>query len=79
MSAPGSPDNPLQRTARAVAPTDEVEVSIPDLRFGQSPRLVPVDLEHARVLAEVDRVLPPILIRAETMGQHDPRQTLKPP
>lgn len=73
MSAPGSPDNPLQRTARAVAPTDEVEVSIPDLRFGQSPRLVPVDLEHARVLAEVDRVLPPILIRAETMVVIDGR------
>jgi len=55
--------------------SEEVVVPISSLHFGESPRLVPEDLEHARVLAEIERgVLPPILVQAETMtviaGRH---------
>ena len=54
---------------------EEIVVPISSLHFGESPRLVPEDLEHARMLAEIERgVLPPILVQAETMtviaGRH---------
>jgi DNA-binding NarL/FixJ family response regulator len=54
---------------------EEIVVPISSLRFGESPRLVPEDLEHARMLAEIERgELPPILVQAETMtviaGRH---------
>jgi transposase len=54
---------------------EEIVVPISSLHFGEFARLVPEDLEHARMLAEIDReVLPPILVQAETMtviaGRH---------
>ncbi len=55
--------------------SEEVVVPISSLHFGESPRLVPEDLEHARMLAEIERgALPPILVQSETMtviaGRH---------
>jgi ParB-like chromosome segregation protein Spo0J len=47
-------------------------VAISALNFGQSPRLVPEDLDHARMLAEVEQ-LPAILVHAETMVVIDGR------
>ena len=55
------------------APLEERVVSIADLSFGQSPRIVPEDIDHARMLAEVNQVLPPILVNAETMVVIDGR------
>lgn len=54
---------------------EEIVVPISSLHFGESPRLVPEDLDHARMLAEIEGgLLPPILVQAETMtviaGRH---------
>ena len=38
---------------------EEIVVPISSLHFGESPRLVPEDLEHARMLAEIEGGLLP--------------------
>jgi ParB-like chromosome segregation protein Spo0J len=72
VSAHGSPTKAGRQTLGWLASTDDVPVAISALIFAQSPRLVPEDLDHARVLAEVDQ-LPPILVHAETMAVIDGR------
>jgi len=55
-------------------PTEEIKLAISTLRFGESPRFVPEDLEHARTLAAVaSKALPPVLVRAQTMTVIDGR------
>ena len=53
--------------------TEVVVIPISVLSFGQSPRQTPQDLDHARMLAEVDQQLPPIIVHAETMTVIDGR------
>ena len=65
-STRGSANRASQHTVEELAPTDEVAVAISTLSFGQSPRLVPEDLDHARTLAEVGQALPPILVHGDT-------------
>ena len=38
---------------------EEIVVPISSLHFGESPRLVPEDLDHARMLAEIEGGLLP--------------------
>ena len=52
---------------------EEVTLPISSLGLGQSPRRVPQDPDHARMLAEVGEVLPPILVHSETMTIIDGR------
>ena len=66
MSTRGSANRASQHTVEELAPTNEVVVAISVLSFGQSPRLVPEDLDHARTLAEVGQALPPILVHGDT-------------
>jgi ParB-like chromosome segregation protein Spo0J len=42
-------------------------IRISDLRLGESLRLLPEDLAHARLLAEVGEKSPPIFVHAETL------------
>jgi ParB-like chromosome segregation protein Spo0J len=72
VSIQGSTEKFARQTAKESAPTDDVAVALSALSFGKSPRLVPEDLDHARVLAEVDH-LPPIMVHAETMMVIDGR------
>jgi ParB-like chromosome segregation protein Spo0J len=65
-STRGSANRASQHTVEELAPTNEVAVAISALSFGQSPRLVPEDLDHARTLAEVGQALPPILVHGDT-------------
>ena len=47
---------------------EERLVKVSSLRPGESARITPEDLEHARALAEIDaKVLPPVLVRAQAM------------
>ncbi len=46
---------------------DELVVPIAGLSLGHSSRFVPEDIDHARMLAEVSQVLPPIVLNARTM------------
>ena len=66
MSTRASANRASQQTVEELAPTNEVAVAISALSFGQSPRLVPEDLDHARTLAEVGQALPPILVHGDT-------------
>ena len=62
------------RQLPTMPPLEQTTVAISSLRFGESPRLVPEDLEHARGLACVaSESLPPILVRAQTMTVIDGR------
>jgi len=56
VSIQGSTEKFARQTAKESAPTDDVAVALSALSFGKSPRLVPEDLDHARVLAEVDHL-----------------------
>ena len=47
--------------------SEVVVIPISAISFGQSLRQAPQDLDHARMLAEVDQRLPPIIVHAETM------------
>lgn len=74
MSAQASPKSDRRRIVQSMATTDEVVLAISDLRLDVSPRIIPIDLEHARMLAELDQALPPILVHAETMMVIDGHQ-----
>jgi ParB-like chromosome segregation protein Spo0J len=68
IALPANSTNPSgQPGVERRAPLQEKTVQISDLRFGQSPRLMPEDVDHAKMLAELKEVLPPILVHAETM------------
>ena len=62
-----------QRGRDAPTTLEEAVVPISRLIFGQSPRHVAEDIDHARMLAEVIGLLPPILVHAETMEVIDGR------
>jgi ParB-like chromosome segregation protein Spo0J len=53
--------------------SEVVVIPISALSLGQSPRRTPQDLDHARMLAEVDQRLPPVIVHAETMTLIDGR------
>jgi ParB-like chromosome segregation protein Spo0J len=57
---------PTDQPVGGAASSAEVVVLITSLSLGQSPRLIPEDVDHARMLAEVNQVLPPIIVHAET-------------
>ncbi len=65
-------DSVWRRVVKGLS-TEVVAVPVSVLSFGQSPRQTPEDLDHARMLAEVDQQLPPIIVHAETMTVIDGR------
>ncbi len=66
-----------RQTTAVPAPNDEVVLEISALSFGESPRLVPDDLDHAHMLAEVNQQLPPIVVHAETLSVIDGRHRVR--
>ena len=73
MSEQGPARKARQQILKGLALGDEVAVAISALSFGQSPRLMPTDVDHARMLAQTDQTLPPIVVHAETMTVIDGR------
>jgi len=73
VAAPGL-ESGARRPLTSREPANETTIPISSLCFGESPRLVAEDLEHARTLAEVTKeALPPIVVHADTMTVIDGR------